>query len=173
MQRLLIHGSFKPNASITRAEFATIASRFENYAKGNKTFTDVPATHWAQGYIASAYENNLISGYPDGSFKPENAITRAEVVKIVNSLLERAADKAYVDAAADLVKFNDLTSSHWAYYDIVEATNAHNYVKDENGVETWGVKEETTVEDNTSADATDDNTDENTSAEATVENAGN
>ncbi len=167
-------GTFKPDNAVTRAEFATIAARFKDMAVGSKTFTDVPAEHWAQPYIASAYENNLIHGYPDGSFKPDNAIIRSEGATIVNALLNRVADKEYVDAAEDLIKFPDVSADHWAYYDIVEATNAHDYTRDENGTELWGAEEaviEETTEEVTDEAATEENTEEAADEAATEENA--
>ncbi len=133
-------GTFKPDNAVTRAEFATIAARFKEMAVGSKTFTDVSEDHWAQPYIASAYENNLIVGYPDGSFKPDNAIIRSEGATIVNALVNRKADKEYVDAADNLIRFPDVSEDHWAFYEIIEATNAHDYRRDAEGVEKWIVE---------------------------------
>jgi len=131
-------GTFKPDAQITRAEFAAIASRFDKLVAGESAmFSDVPADYWATDYISSAAAKGWIQGYPDGSFKPGNAISRAEVVSLVNRMLERVADKGYVDShTATLNQYTDLTKTHWAYYDIMEATNSHDYEKSE-GSETW------------------------------------
>ena len=69
-----------------------------------------------------------ITGYTDGTFRPEATITRAEVTAITNRLLDRAADEDYVDDhAGELRQFSDVSASYWAYHDIVEATNAHSY----------------------------------------------
>lgn len=130
-------GTFRPNASITRAEYATIASRFDKLSGGTKTFSDVPSSHWAYAAITSAAEKGWVNGYSDGTFRPENAITRAEVVKITNAVLTRICDKNYVAAnSTKLNNYNDITASHWAYYEILEASNAHDY-KAASGVETW------------------------------------
>ena len=130
-------GTFRPNAAITRAEFAAIAARFDKLSGGDKTFTDVPTDHWAYAAITSAAEKGWVNGYADGTFRPNNAITRAEVVKITNAVLERTCDKDYVaDNLSKLISYNDLTSAYWAYYDVLEASNAHDY-KVVNDVETW------------------------------------
>lgn len=130
-------GTFRPNASITRAEFAAIASRFDKLSGGTKTFSDVPSSHWAYAAITSAAEKGWVNGYSDGTFRPENAITRAEVVKITNAVLTRICDKNYVAKnLSKLTSYNDLSASHWAYYDILEASNAHDY-KTVSGVENW------------------------------------
>lgn len=130
-------GSFKPAASITRAEFATVASRFDKLETGSKTFSDVPLSHWAYAAISSATEKGWVSGYEDGTFKPEKAITRAEVAKLTNAVLDRQCDKSFVDAnASKLTQFKDLSKSFWGYYEIMEAANAHDYHS--NGTtETW------------------------------------
>lgn len=131
-------GTFKPQNTITRAEFVTMASRFATVTKEFKCdFTDVTTEHWAYDYIAFAAGNGWIGGYEDNTFRASNSITRAEVVTIVNNMLVRNADKEYVNAnKGTLVLFADVSEKHWAYYDIVEATNAHEYtLADEN--EKW------------------------------------
>ena len=130
-------GTFRPNAAITRAEFAAIAARFDKLSGGTKSFSDVPTDHWAYAAITSAAEKGWVTGYSDGTFRPNNAITRAEVVKITNAVLDRTCDKDYVSGnLSKLTSYNDLTSAYWAYYDILEASNAHDY-KVVNNVETW------------------------------------
>jgi len=131
-------GTFKPGASITRAEFAAIASRFDTLVSGEPAiFTDVVDDHWAKDYISFAAAKGWVTGYQDGTFKPGNYITRAEVVSLVNRMLERYSDRSYVDHnQAMLNQYIDLTSEYWAYYDIMEATNGHDYDKTSNG-ETW------------------------------------
>ena len=130
-------GTFRPNAAITRAEFAAIAARFDKLSGGTKSFSDVPTDHWAYAAITSAAEKGWVNGYSDGTFRPNNAITRAEVVKITNAVLERTCDKDYVAKNQNkLNPYNDLTSAYWAYYDILEASNAHDY-KAVNDAETW------------------------------------
>ncbi len=132
-------GNFRPYANITRAEFAAMATRFANIGEGNKTFTDVDRSHWAYEVIQKAAQAGWISGYPDGSFKPDQPITRGEVVTITNRMLNRFADKDYVDHNLNkIINYTDIDKSHWAYYPVVEATNGHNYERKSNGKdETW------------------------------------
>jgi hypothetical protein len=116
-------GSFKPNAQITRAEFAAILSRFdesEAAAGEAERFSDVKTSYWAFAYIDKAAENGWLNGYPDGTFKPQTAITRAEAVTAINNLLARALTAA--DIPADAPVYTDLSENHWAYVDIIEAT---------------------------------------------------
>lgn len=132
-------GNFLPRAAITRAEFAAMATRFADISAGSKTFTDVAKDHWAYDVIQKAAEAGWISGYPDGSFKPDQPITRAEVVAITNRMLNRFADEAYVDAHQDkILQFKDMNKGMWSYYPVVEATNGHGYERKANGKdETW------------------------------------
>ena len=132
-------GNFMPRADISRAEFAAMATRFADISAGSKTFTDVSQDHWAYDVIQKAAEAGWISGYPDGSFKPDQPITRAEVVAITNRMLNRFADEAYVDAHRDkILQFKDMKKGMWSYYPVVEATNGHGYERKANGKdETW------------------------------------
>lgn len=136
-------GSFKPDASITRAEFVTMCVRFyslfdKTTASKNNKFTDVSSSHWAYKFINSATAMDWINGYSDGSFRPDNNITRAEVVAIVNRVTEREADTEYVNKnLTSLNRFSDLTDiGYWAYYPIIEAANTHKTVTNADG-ETW------------------------------------
>jgi hypothetical protein len=116
-------GSFKPNAHITRAEFSAIVSRFDESTSASDaagSFSDVSATHWAFAFIGNVVEKGWLSGYPDGTFKPQNAITRAETVTAINNMLSR--ELAMADVPADAPVYTDLSRSHWAYTDIIEAT---------------------------------------------------
>ena len=133
-----VDGTFRPDAPITRAEFAALASRFDTLVMGEPAiFTDVAEDYWARDYISFAAAKGWVTGYQDGTFKPGNYITRAEVVSLVNRMLERYFERSYVDSNKDsLNQFVDLTSSYWAYYDIMEATNSHDYDKTSDG-ETW------------------------------------
>lgn len=129
-------GTFRPDAAITRAEFAAMASRFDKLENTDKNvFTDVAASHWAINSINSAYAKGWIGGYPDGTFRPNQNISRAEVVSIVNNMLEREIDAASI-ADAQYKTFPDVAANHWAYYDVIEAANEHDYTKDGNK-ETW------------------------------------
>lgn len=131
-------GTFRPNNSITRAEFVTIACRFvKNMGNNSSEFNDITPEHWAYPYVSFAAVNNWVTGYEDGSFKPESTITRAEAVVIVNRMLLRSADKSYIDNNTDkVIKFVDVTNSHWAYYNVIEATTQHQYIKNDNN-EKW------------------------------------
>lgn len=130
-------GSFRPDAPVTRAEFAAIASRFEKLTQGSASFTDVPDTHWAVRYINFAATRGWVTGYEDGSFKPEHSITRAEVAAVTCRLLERSADQTYIRShIGELRTFADVTESHWAYWYAMEAANGHDYTKS-GGSENW------------------------------------
>ena len=130
-------GSFRPDAPVTRAEFAAIASRFEKLTEGSKSFTDVPDTYWAARYIDFAATRGWVTGYSDGTFKPEDPITRAEVAAATCRLLERSADQSYIRShLKELRTFADMTESHWAYWYAMEAANGHDYTKS-GGSENW------------------------------------
>ena len=120
--------TFRPNNAVTRAEFVTAVCKcFDSLSTGSAGFSDVSG-HWAEGFVNQAVAEDWISGFPDGTFRPEATITRAEVTAITNRLLDRAADEDYVDDhAGELRQFSDVSASYWAYHDIVEATNAHSY----------------------------------------------
>ena len=131
-------GTFAPDKQISRAEFSAIATRFAKATGGKQTFADVEAGYWAEDNIATAYDYGWIEGKGHNMFAPLDKITRAEAAAIINRMLNRAADEAYVRANGDkLIQFPDLQdSSKWYYLDMVEATNEHNFTVD-NGVETW------------------------------------
>lgn len=115
-------GTFKPNNKITRAEFATMINNFAKPAdvSGVKQFSDIKANHWAKPYIDNAVALKWMSGYPDGTFGPDKYITRAEVVSVVNKLIERTPNKADIDSKGQ--RYKDLTKGFWAYYDVLEAS---------------------------------------------------
>jgi len=127
---------FDPSAPITRAEFAAVASRFDKLEKvDGPRFSDVTLDYWFYDQVNSASVKGWIQGYEDGEFRPFENIRRVEVVTIVNRMLEREFDET-VDKSA-LKQFSDLTSTYWGYANIMEATNAHDYKKDEHGKESW------------------------------------
>ena len=130
-------GTFRPYENITRQEFATMIARLgEVLEAGDMPFSDVSAeTEWGVDYIYTAYTNGWVSGYEDGTFRPYNSITRAEAVKIVNSYLKRVVDANGLDGV-DYTIFPDVNTSHWAYFDIIEAANDHDYEKSTNP-ENW------------------------------------
>ena len=132
------NNQFEPDRSITRAEFTTIAMRFTNGTlSGTNIFPDVNPNDWFYDYVVGSIQYGWINGYPDGTFGPNDSITRAEVTTITNRMLGRSADEAFVDSnQASLVQFGDITDRHWAYYQVMEATNGHDYTKTD-GVEDW------------------------------------
>ncbi|NLY19777.1 MAG: hypothetical protein GXZ08_00620 [Tissierellia bacterium] len=131
-------GSFKPNAKITRGEFATMASRFlsESGNLTNNKFTDVKG-NWAENAINKLASLGLIKGYSDGSFKPNQEITRAEAVMLMNSVLERAPHKD--ELLSGMKTWSDNSNRDaWYYAQIQEATNSHKYTrKSKSSIETW------------------------------------
>ena len=131
-------GQFAPNRTITRAEFTVIAMRFANVsADVTNPFTDIATNDWYYTAVTSAVSYGWINGYSDGSFRPQATITRAEVVTIVNRMLNRTADRNFVDSNAT-AQFDDVPNTYWAYYNIMEATIAHDHSIDNDGVESWG-----------------------------------
>lgn len=119
-------GSFHPDGNITRAEFAAMAVRFftgEDVGALDNVFLDVQ-DHWANYEINLAYAHDLIQGYPDGTFKPDQEITRAEAIAIVNRVLERYPHKDHL--LEDMTRWPDnMDESIWYYADVQEATNSH------------------------------------------------
>ena len=133
-------GTFRPNAPITRAEFAKIAVSFAQ-ANGSAVysyFTDVKTTDWFAPYVTAAKDSGLIEGYSDGSFKPENRITRAEACTIVNRVLGRKPSKNHMKISGR-IDWPDCTTADWFYEAIMEATNSHTYQMGKR-VETWNDK---------------------------------
>ena len=137
------NGKFNPNAPITRAEFAAIAARFDD--KANTTavdFSDI-ASHWAKNEISAAANNGWINGYTDGTFRPNNKITRAEAMTLVNRVLKRLPETAE-DLHNDMIKWSDNSdTSAWYYLAVQEATNSHYYDIKENKHEKWSKLRET------------------------------
>lgn len=124
-------GTFKPNQAITRAEFAQMISAFvKNGYPGTGSFKDVKG-HWASDAISALYGNKNIKGYGDGTFKPDQKLTRAEAVTILNSVFGRnTKSNSFANVSeAGLKKFSDVSKSHWAYYEILDASNGHNAAK--------------------------------------------
>ena len=118
-------GSFNPNGKITRAELVSIATRFFTTIEvGDSKFSDI-AGHWAAKAIDEAYIKGIIKGYSDGTFRPDQAVTRAEAMKIVNGILGRPIDTCVLIEGIKL--WPDVASEAWYYYVVAEATNAHRY----------------------------------------------
>ena len=130
-------GTFRPDAPISRAEFAKIAVSFTQNT-GSATynyFTDVKPTDWFAPYVTAAKDAGLIEGYSDGSFKPESKITRAEACAIVNRTLGRKPSKAHMKIS-DRIDWPDVQTTDWFYEAIMEATNSHTCTMGDR-VETW------------------------------------
>ena len=129
-------GGYHPDENMTRAQFAAIVVRFAVLSTGSIRFDDVPESYWAFDYISTAADFGWIQGIGNGLFAPGRDITRAEVVTLVNRMLGRSADRAYVDGHPDLVQYPDTPNTYWAFYDIVEASVGHDFdVVD--GAEFW------------------------------------
>lgn len=130
-------GTFKPEQFITRAEFVTIIANMYKLDKTPATsFSDVTNGYWASGYIGAISTKGWVNGYEDGTFKPEQFITRAEVMATVNRMLGRKVSADGISADAKI--WSDISASDWYYLDVVEATNAHEYTKAEGAeAETW------------------------------------
>ena len=126
--------TYRGDKAITRAEFTAMAARFfdvygdgaEEIMEQYEGFDDVSDGYWAAEYIKDAAIHGWVEGYGDGTFRADDPIDRAEVVTIVNRLLGREADEDYIaDNRRQLVTFPDVSSRHWAYYNVLEAANAH------------------------------------------------
>ncbi len=132
-------GTFKPDGNITRAEFATIAVRFfEATYDGGDLFSDI-AGHWAQDYINEAANAGIVDGYPDGTFRPQQYITRAEAMTMVNRTIERHPDADHL--LDDMITWPDNPETAWYYEQVQEATNSHEYTMntddEQNPYEIW------------------------------------
>ncbi len=122
-------GTFRPNQPITRAELATIISRFDSgFGKINVDagFEDVEG-HWSEIFVEFTATRKYVIGYPDGTFKPDQYITRAETVTMVNRCLHRAVDKSGL--MYDYITWPDNLRTDWFYFEIIEAANYHDYTR--------------------------------------------
>ena len=131
-------GDFRPNEPITRGEFARALFFIDKKNNAVAPFADVKG-HVYEEAINQAYGNDRIKGYPDGTFKPDATITRAEAATILNNYADRNVTfKGMVEVHKDVVKFTDINESHWAYYEIMEAANTHEYQREKGTIpETW------------------------------------
>ena len=133
-------GSFRPNSPITRAEFTKIAVSFFEYAdiEYEGTFSDVAEGRWYTQFVAAAVEMGLIEGYPDGTFRPDASITRAEACTIVNRTLGRAPHEDHLLPEEEMITWPDNLYGAWYYADMQEATNSHDFDRKDDGVhEHW------------------------------------
>ena len=133
-------GTFRPNQPITRGEMAKIIANFANLNKGTKSFTDLSG-HWSKSYVELAAGNGWIAGYPDGSFRPDQKITRAETVTMINRVLERVpAKELRLLSRSIMLTFPDNNPGDWYYIAIQEASNSLEYqrsVYETTGDEMW------------------------------------
>ena len=131
-------GNFRPNQAITRAEFARALYGVDKKNDKVAPFADVKG-HEFEAAINQAYGNGRINGYPDGTFRPDAYIQRAEAAKILNQFAGRGVDMEGTNPVRkDLIHFTDINESHWAYYEIMEAANTHEYQRAKGRVvETW------------------------------------
>ncbi len=126
-------GTYQPEQNLTRAEFAALVRRFAQLdvpKEAETVFPDVSDKLWAYEDILAIYEAGLIDGYEDGTFRPENEITRAEVMTIINRILGRKPDEAYIKTL-DFNPYTDLDPEQWYYTIVLEATITHSYYLDE------------------------------------------
>ena len=128
--------TFRPEAVITRAEFVDLLVRLKPQAEGTAVFPDVPATHWAAKQIGVAAAQGWIAGYPDGTFRPEKGLTRAEACTVVNRMLGRTGDAAQANKLLTLGLFSDMTAAHWAAVAVAEASVSHTPAAGSGG-ESW------------------------------------
>lgn len=128
----LSDGTFRPDAPITRAELTKIAAGFFSDPRVAATydgrFSDVHGAEWYISYLMTALEEGLIEGYPDGSFRPNRPITRAETCTIVNRTLGRKPEKDHLLPESDMINWPDnINRNIWYYAQMQEATNSHDY----------------------------------------------
>ena len=132
-------GTFLPNAPIKRAELATILTRLTVLEKTESEATPVNfkdlAGHWAAANVRTAAANGWVTGYPDGTFRPDQYVTRAEAVTMVNRMLGRNPEVLTVTTGMNV--FSDNDPAEWYYIQIQEAANGHDYVRDAEGHEMW------------------------------------
>lgn len=128
---------FDPNAPITRAEFAAICARFDTgRTVGDSNFTDIDG-HWAEAEIERAVVLGWIAGYPDGTFRPDSYITRAEAMTMINRVLQRLPENEN-DLLRDMIVWPDNSPEDWHYLAVQEATNSHEFERKPDGIhESW------------------------------------
>jgi hypothetical protein len=137
--------TFAPNEPITRAEYATICARFDDTVVSELSmFTDI-SDHWAKSYIMKAAALGWIRGYTDGTFRPNQQITRAESITLTNRVLQRLPQNPS-DLLSGMIFFPDNADiTKWYYLPIQEATNSHDYMNESDGREVWTKLRESTM----------------------------
>jgi hypothetical protein len=131
-------GNFRPNDELTRAEFAATIARLKQLVQASATTFPDTASHWANGYIGAVNAAGYMVGYPDNTFRPDDNITRAEVMTAMNRLFGRKPDKDDILAKTEN-PYSDLSAGHWAYAQVMEASMTHDYTMPEN--EVWSETE--------------------------------
>ena len=132
-------GSFRPDKQMTRAEFAAVISNYAHKEASRSNFNDVNG--WSVGVIDMAYANGWMTGYGNSMFKPEESITRAEAVSVINRMLNRNPDAKFIDnvllyGKKDAKAFKDVKNNDWFFYDVYASAWGHDY-KIEDGMEKW------------------------------------
>lgn len=131
------NGKFDPNRAISRAEFCTIVTRFAKVASTvENPFGDIKDSDWYYKAVTTAASYGWVTSMNDGRFHPSEVISRAQAAAIINRMLGAAADRAYVDKYVSN-PYKDISTTHWAYYQIIEASVAHDHGYNAEGVEVW------------------------------------
>ena len=131
-------GTFRPDQAITRAEFTAIAARFAKISTDRTVdFSDVSVNMWYYDAVRTAISYGWVTGYEDGTFRPEQSIARGETATIVNRMLARIPDLNTIDQGAG-TRFADVGSGYWGFYEVIEATTNHEYTRSSNTArEVW------------------------------------
>jgi len=132
-------GTFKADEAINKAEFSALITRFTKSTGSTQAdFADVLHNHWAISYINTVAEKGWVSGHDDNTFRPESHIARAEVVIMLNHILDRKTNPATIDESLGKnTVYSDISSQHRAFYDIMDASITHRYVINQHGSKVW------------------------------------
>lgn len=130
------NGRFRPNKAVTRAEFVTMLVNLTAVTGSSSSYTDVSSGHWAKDAIFAASAQGWVNGYPNGTFRPNYKITRAEAVVVMNRVLGRSADENTLKTGTGILRYIDVKPSDWWYADVMEASIGHTYTKSGSS-ETW------------------------------------
>lgn len=125
-------GSFKPDSNITRAELAQLIWNLDTRNENRAPFSDIEG-HWAEQTVHSLFGTGRVEGYPDGTFRPDRPISRAEAARVLNKYFDRGIDPENFEITENIKTFSDLSKEHWGYYELIEASHSHKYERDENG----------------------------------------
>lgn len=132
-------GTFRPSDKLTRAAMAQIISNINNGKVKDAPFKDIKG-NWAEEAIKKVFDSGIINGYSDGTFRPNSHITRAESVKMINAAYNRKVDASGIEEVKNngfFINFSDNKLGDWFYYDVVEASNNHKYVRDNNNPDSF------------------------------------